>query len=72
MSRIDLGTEWLERPCAASNRRGYQRRVVVVRVPGLAVHNGRVLVRPAAGQQGNKSFILTQDFIRRFVQVQPS
>jgi hypothetical protein len=56
-----LGGVWVEHPCSASDRRGYQRRVVVSKVDSRYVD-----IAPASGMRGVRSRVLVDDFLRRF------
>ena len=65
MQDIERGQVWVEKPCAATRRRGYARRVVVEWAPDSS-RNGRVEVAPAPGWPGSRSHIWAADFLRRF------
>ena len=68
MTTIERGQVWLEKPCAATRRRGYARRVIVESEPGR-IRNGRVGVAPTPDSPGVRSHILRADFLRRFTLV---
>lgn len=68
MTAIERGQVWLEKPCAATRRRGYARRVIVESAPAYRTL-GRVTLVPAPEMPSRRTRILESDFLRRFTLV---